>query len=102
MNSILDIVHFIDIRDIHNHVYQKHFGEPYTSELKDRIQNERQMLVNEFLSQGYEIIDTDSLMESLAMKIKEIEEKAKEIAKLRHEVSVLSKKLNQLEKENRK
>ena len=96
---ILDIIHFIDLRDIRKHIYQKFFRELYTPELQDRIQCEERTLVNGFLGQGYEIIDTDSLMHKVAMKEKEIEKRTKEIAKLRHEISVLSKKLNQLEKE---
>lgn len=88
--DIKDIVTRIDYRDIKRYVERKHYMELDTIDTRNKIAYEINELDILLQNQGY-IIDRVYCIET---KDEQIYELKKEIKKLRHEVSILAKRLN--------
>lgn len=98
--AIVDLVHFIDYRDIEQYVYRKFLGEPDTIETRLLINRELNCLENDLKNSGYDITNIHLLSANALTKAEQVynEKLKKETAKLRHEVSVLQKKLAKIKK----
>lgn len=91
--DIEKIVTRISVEDIERYVLRKYHGYLYTYETQQRIASDAKLLENYFRNQGYEIYR----VHRIENEPKELINLRKENKKLRHEVSVLSKKLNKME-----
>lgn len=99
--SISDIVRTINIKDIETYVEQQMYccqNQYRMSEIDDVIKSKVKGLVNELISQGYEVFNSDNFDSRQWLLRNQIEELQKHNKFLQHNVSVLQKKLNKLER----
>lgn len=90
--NIADIVTRISVGDIERYVLRKYQGRGFldTYETQQRIASDAKLLENYFRNQGYEIYEVHYAESTELINLR------KENKKLRHEVSVLAKKLNKM------
>lgn len=100
--SISDIVRTINIKDIETYVQQQmwYCQDQYRlCEIDDVIKSKVKGLVDELISQGYEVFNSGDFDSRQWLLRNQIEELQKHNKFLQHNVSVLQKKLNKLESE---
>lgn len=95
--SISDIIRTINIKDIETYVKQQMYccQDHYKmSEIDCVIKSKVKSLVNELISQGYEVFNSSDFDSRQWLLRNQIEELQKHNKFLQHNVSVLQKKLN--------
>ena len=100
--SITDIVKTINVRDIETYVEQQMYccqDQYRMSEIDDVIKSKVKGLVDELISQGYEIFNSGDFDSRQWLLRNQIEELQKHNKFLQHNVSQLQKQVNKLKQD---
>lgn len=97
--TLTDIVHIIDLKDIQCYVRKKYIGQIEHPMIDTMQLAEVKMLCDKLKSDGYEIIDISKIEAKTYERAKQEFDMQlkKDTAKLRHEVSMLGRKLSRVQ-----